>query len=304
VDDRAFLLNTRPYFLRLVLEQGYWPDTHLAAPSEDHLRREVELIKQLGFNGIRMHQKVADPRFLYWCDRLGLVVWADSAASYRFSARSLGRTTREWLEIVERDRNHPSIVAWVAFNESWGLPEIATNRRQRAAALAMYHLLVASDGTRPVIANDGWEFVGGDLAGVHDYSHDPNTLKGRYQGLDRVRETLGADRAGGRRMSVVDSENRAHVPVVLSEFGGINLTDAAGTWQGYGQAGSAEELLDSLRSIFRWVGEGSGLAGFCYTQLTDTLQERNGLLTENREHKADPSSVAAIVRGTPGADPA
>lgn len=297
-DDRAFLLNNRPYFLRMVLEQGYWPDTHLSAPSEDDLRREVELIKELGFNGIRVHQKVADSRFLYWCDRLGLVVWADAAASYRFSTLSLSRTTREWLEIVERDRNHPSVVAWVAFNESWGVPELSTDRRQRAAVLALYNLLVAIDGTRVVVANDGWEFVGGDIAAVHDYSHDPGQLESRYSRLDRVRHTLATARAGGRRMSLISAEpDRPPVPVVLSEFGGVNLADAAETWDGYGQVATPDELLESLKRLFEWVGEDSGLAGFCYTQLTDTLQERNGLLTERREFKADPAAIATIVRG-------
>jgi len=296
-DDRSFLLNNRPYFLRLALEQGYWPHTHLAAPSEDDLRREVELIKELGFNGVRIHQKVADSRFLYWCDRLGLVVWADAAASYRFSPLSLSRTTREWLEIVERDRNHPSIVAWVAFNESWGVPEISTDRRQRAAVLALYNLLVAVDGSRIVIANDGWEFVGGDIAAVHDYSHDPAVFERRYSQLDRVRDTIATGRTGGRKVSLVSADSRAHVPVVLSEFGGINLADAAETWKGYGQVANAADLVAELARLFEWIGEDSGLAGFCYTQLTDTVQERNGLLTEAREFKADPTLISAIVRG-------
>jgi len=138
--EGRFLLNGKPYFLRLVLDQGYWPDSHLAAPSEADLRREVELVKELGFNGVRMHQKAADPRFLAWCDRLGLLVWAEMPAAYEFSPRTIHRLTREWLEVVERDRSHPCIIAWVPFNESWGVPALPTSADQRALVLGLYHL--------------------------------------------------------------------------------------------------------------------------------------------------------------------
>ncbi|MCU1556863.1 MAG: glycoside hydrolase family 2 sugar binding protein, partial [Microbacteriaceae bacterium] len=203
VDEHAFLLNGRPYFLRLVLEQGYWPKTHLASPSEADLRREVELIKSLGFNGIRMHQVVADPRFLYWCDRLGLLVWVDAAASYRFSSVSFARTTREWMGIVERDISHPGVVAWVPFNESWGVPLLETSAQQRSAVAAVHHLIKAVDPTRPVLGNDGWEYVVGDLLGIHDYSQDPVPLRERYGDDERVAAAVLRGRAGGRRVAVV-----------------------------------------------------------------------------------------------------
>ncbi|HZB96322.1 MAG TPA: glycoside hydrolase family 2 TIM barrel-domain containing protein, partial [Herpetosiphonaceae bacterium] len=117
-----FLLNGRPYYLRLVLEQGYWPESHLAAPSVEALRHEVELTKALGFNGVRIHQKVEDPRFLYWCDRLGLLVWGEMANAFVFSPTAVERLAREWMEVVRRDYSHPCIVTWVPLNESWGVP--------------------------------------------------------------------------------------------------------------------------------------------------------------------------------------
>ncbi|MFD1731696.1 glycoside hydrolase family 2 protein [Deinococcus malanensis] len=120
VRDGRFQLNGRAYYLRMVLAQNYWPESHLAAPSEDALRREVELVKELGFNGIRIHQKVEDPRFLYWCDRLGLVVWGEMANAYIFTPEAQRRLTREWQDVLERDYNHPSVVTWVPVNESWG----------------------------------------------------------------------------------------------------------------------------------------------------------------------------------------
>ncbi len=299
-DDRAFLLNGRPYFLRLVLEQGYWPKTHLASPSEVDLKREVELIKSLGFNGIRMHQVVADPRFLYWCDRLGLLVWADAAAGYRFSSVSFARTTREWIGIVERDISHPSVVVWVPFNESWGVPLLETSAQQRSAVMAVHHLIKALDPTRPVLGNDGWEYVVGDLLGIHDYSQHPAPLRERYGDDERIVATVLRGRAGGRRVTVGDrlSEGQASsVPVVLSEFGGVNLAPTDGTWEGYGSVADTREFLRRLDALFAEVDERSGLAGFCYTQLTDTLQERNGLLTEDRHPKAESAAMERIVRG-------
>jgi beta-galactosidase/beta-glucuronidase len=294
VDCRDFLLNERPYFLRLVLEQAYWPDTHLASPSDDDLRREVELVKALGFNGVRMHQVAADPRMLYWCDRLGVLVWADAAAAYRFSPVALARSVREWIEIVERDHNHPSIVAWVPFNESWGIPEVASVDAQASAVHALHSLLKALDPSRVVLGNDGWEYVAGDVVGVHDYAHDPQVLADRFGTADAVRATVATGRTGGRRISLVGAPA---APVVLSEFGGISLAVADDTWDGYGGVADASELVDRLRLLTEQVGPRSGLAGFCYTQLTDTAQERNGLLDEHRRPKAELDALRRAVGG-------
>jgi beta-galactosidase/beta-glucuronidase len=295
-DDRSFLLNGRPYPLRLALSQGYWPQSHLAAPSADALRTEVELAKQLGFNGVRVHQKVEDPRFLYWCDRLGLLVFADSAAAFTFSQRSLGRTIAEWTQIVARDAGHPCVAGWTAFNESWGVPQVATSPAQRDAVRAVYHLLKALDPSRPVLGNDGWEYVAGDLLGVHDYTHDPSAITNRYRDLATARDTVAHRRPGGRALSLTGRTPK--VPIVLSEFGGFtHAPDAADTWTGYGTAESPTDLIGGLAALFDAVHRADGLAGFCYTQLTDTVQERNGLLTEDRKPKAEPEVIAQIVRG-------
>ena len=182
VDNGRFTLNGHPYFLRLALEQGYWPESHLAAPSGEALRREVALAKQAGFNGVRIHQKVEDPRFLYWCDRLGLLVWGEMANAYVFTPTAVERTAREWLEVVARDYSHPCIVAWVPLNESWGVPDLGTDPAQQHYARALYALTKALDPTRPAFANDGWEYVAGDICGIHDYSFDGAVLRERYGG--------------------------------------------------------------------------------------------------------------------------
>ena len=298
-DAAHFLLNGRPLYLRLVLEQAYWPDSHLASPSDDALRREVELIKSLGFNGLRMHQTTADPRFLYWCDRLGLLVWADAPATYRFSRLSLGNTVHEWTEIVARDSSNPCVVAWVAFNESWGVPDLATSARQQDAVLALVHLLRALDPSRLVIGNDGWEFVAGDLLGVHDYTQSPEQIGERYGSADATARTVAAGRPGGRMLAVPAALARdLAVPVVLSEFGGTGYSTDADSWAGYGWVESADEFVARVTGLMEAINAASGLAGFCYTQLTDTVQERNGLLTADRVHKADPGVLARAMRGS------
>lgn len=294
VEGERVELNGRPYFLRLVLEQAYWPHSHLAAPDDDALREEVEAAKRLGFNGIRLHQTTADPRFLYWCDRLGLLVWADAPAAYRFSNQALSRTTREWLELVERDASHPSIMAWVAFNESWGVPALAVDVSQRNAVRALVGLLKALDPSRLVIGNDGWEYVSGDVIGIHDYTQSPAELAARYGTRDAVARTLEKERPGGRLLVVGRTDPVPDLPVVLSEFGGVSFRQGPQGWKGYGAVDDESAFLGRLRELVGAAGAGA-LAGFCYTQLTDTRQERNGLLDEDRKPKADIAALRDIV---------
>jgi hypothetical protein len=278
-----------------VLEQGYWPESHLAAPSAAALRREVELIKELGFNGVRVHQKVEDPRFLYWCDRLGLLVWGEMANAYAFSATAAERLVREWLEVVRRDRSHPCIVTWVPVNESWGVHHIADDPAQRHLVTALYHLTKALDRTRPVIGNDGWEQTESDMWGVHDYGASGTGLTERYGSVDAVRHTLREGRPGRRRVLLDDDTDRGQ-PVVLSEFGGLSFSPAEGDdWFGYSTVGSADELLERLAELVGAVLDSPVLAGFCYTQLTDTEQERNGLLTAERVPKIAPERVREVL---------
>ena len=295
-DDRSFLLNGRPYYLRLALHQGFWPETHLASPQGPALREEVQWVKRLGFNGVRTHQKVEDPRFLYWCDKLGVLVMADAAAAYTYSDRSLQRTINEWTRIITQNRGHPSIIAWVAFNESWGVPNLATDPSQRQAVRAAYHLLKALDPSRPVIGNDGWEFVTGDFIGIHDYTNQPSQLIDRYANRGVAQETVRTGRPGGRRLIVTD--DAIEHPILLSEFGGATLSVNDGqVWSGYDTRYSAQDLVTSLENLFGAVHALTGIAGFCYTQLADTQQEKNGLLTAERLPKADPDHLAAIIRG-------
>ncbi len=299
VDADAFLLNGRPYRLRLVLDQGYWPESHRTAPAPDALRRDVELTKALGFNGVRKHQTLEDPRYYAWADRLGLLVWSELPSAYRFSATTVAALSERWSRQIERDRGYPCVVAWVAFNESWGVPDLLERADQRHAVRALYHLAKALDPSRPVIGNDGWEAVVGDLWTVHDYAADPALLAARYGTRADLARTLDDVRPARRRIRLPQDlegvASHASRPVVLSEFGGVRASAGEGGW-GYAEVEGEGAFLERYTALVAAITP-SALAGFCYTQLTDTFQEQNGLLTMDRRPKADLVALARATRG-------
>ncbi|MBD8519052.1 glycoside hydrolase family 2 protein [Plantibacter sp. CFBP 8804] len=294
--SEALLLNDRPIYLRSVLAQNYWPETHLAATA-DMLRREVELILELGFNAARIHQKVEDPRFLHWADRLGLMLWGETASAYAFDPRAMNSLVAEWTAVLDRDRSHPSIVAWVPLNESWGVQHISHDPRQQAFSRSISDLTRALDGTRPVISNDGWEHTDSDIWTVHDYEPDADTLADRYGNAESLQRMFRGFGPAGRRMSVDGMGSCTASPVMLTEFGGVSLaTGAEGDW-GYSSARDPEAFETQVTSILLAVGSAGPLAGFCYTQLTDTGQETNGLLYADRTPKFPVDRIHAAVRG-------
>jgi beta-galactosidase/beta-glucuronidase len=294
-DGQNFLLNGHPYYLRFVLEQGYWPQSHLAAPGDEALRREVELAKELGFNGVRIHQKVEDPRFLYWCDRLGLLVWGEMANAYIFSPIAIERLTREWLEALARDYSHPCIVAWVPINESWGVPNLARDPAQRHYVQALYHLTKALDPTRLTLGNEGFEHSISDIYGIHDYSFEGSTLREHYGSREAVQKTLQEAQPGGHTL-MLPSYEYTKGPIMLTEVGGISLQPESDvTWHGYGTVADRDAFLSKYRELIDAILDSPVIAGLCYTQLTDTGQETNGLLTAEREPKLDLAAVRAIT---------
>jgi beta-galactosidase/beta-glucuronidase len=296
VSESHLLLNDRPFYLRAVLAQNYWPESHWAAPSAAALRREVELILSLGFNGARIHQKAEDPRFLFWADRLGLAIWGETASAYEFSPRAVIDLTREWAELVIRDRSHPSVIAWVPLNESWGVQHIAHDPRQRAYSRAIADLTRAIDGTRPVVSNDGWEHTDSDLLTIHDYDDDADSLSRRYASRATIEEMIDDFGPAGRRLTVDGPHRR--VPVLLTEFGGVSWTSAPvdGAW-GYSTADSPEQFESQVVRLIIAVHNAAGLAGYCYTQLTDTGQETNGLLNADRSPKVPIEELRAAILG-------
>ena len=289
------LLNGRPYYLRLVLDQGYFPGGLMTAPSDDDLRRDIELAKQLGFNGARKHQKVEEPRWLYWADTLGFLVWAEMPSAYQFSDEAVRRTTSEWQSVIARDYNHPCIIAWVPINESWGVPALDTDARQRALLLALYHLTHALDPTRLVVSNDGWEHAVTDLFTIHDYGH-ADSIRRRYADRRTIPQAIPSgphETPTGRPLYTTGYRHRGE-PILITEFGGVAVGDDDSTW-GYHTVRDGEELLERYRELIAAVRFCDSVAGFCYTQLTDLEQEANGLLFFDRKPKAD---IAAFFEAT------
>ncbi|HSF41732.1 MAG TPA: glycoside hydrolase family 2 TIM barrel-domain containing protein [Thermoanaerobaculia bacterium] len=296
VQGNRLVLNGRPYYLRMVLDQGYWPESGLTAPDDDALRHDVELAKAMGFNGVRKHQKIEAPRYLYWADRLGLLVWEEMPSAYRFTKRSIQRLTREWMEVIRRDYSHPSIIAWVPFNESWGVPNLPDNKAERNWVRALFHLTKTLDPTRPVIGNDGWESVATDIIGIHDYDSKPDRIADRYQVEDMLPKLLKRERPGGRLLVLEEQDYEGH-PVMLTEFGGIAAAkDTSNTW-GYSRAASEDDLAERYRALLDAVSSSGLLCGFCYTQFADTYQEANGLLYADRTPKFPLEEMAAATRG-------
>jgi beta-galactosidase/beta-glucuronidase len=299
VEGDALLLNDRPFYVRAVLEQGYWPESHLTPPSVDALRAEVELALALGFNTVRVHQKIEDPRYLYWCDVLGLCVWSETAGAYRFSDEAVAQLTREWLDIVRRDVSHPCIIAWVPFNESWGVQHVAHDPAQQAYSRALTDLTRALDPTRPVISNDGWEHTSSDLLTVHDYADTGAVLRERYGDAAALAATLAGVGPAGRRMWVGGpAPEPGSIPVLLSEFGGVAYAPGApeGSW-GYSEARTTEDLEARLTDLLDAVRASTLLRGFCYTQITDTGLETNGLCDEHRNPKLPLETFRRIFAG-------
>jgi beta-galactosidase/beta-glucuronidase len=299
------LLNGRSYPQRLVLDQGYWPDTLMTAPSDDHLRADIELVKAMGFNGVRKHQKIEDPRYLYWADVLGLLVWEEMPSAYRLTGRAITRMTREWADVIARDRSHPCIVVWVPFNESWGVPDLNLVPAARDAVAALYHLTRTLDPTRLVVGNDGWESSATDIIGIHDYDPDPTHLRARYGPEVEPKEVVERRWSGGRILALDGYPHRGQ-PICLTEFGGVSLAASAESdpdvW-GYAIAATLEEYEQLTTALIEVARTTAIFSGFCYTQFADTFQETNGLVNADRTPKIPVSRMALAVRGAPGALP-
>ncbi len=293
VDEHGKIcLNNRPYYQRLVLDQGYWQESGLTPPSAEALRKDIELTKAMGFNGARKHQKLEDPYFCYYAEELGFLTWCEMPSAYRFCAEETAAITKEWQEIVRAGRNCTSNVCYVPLNESWGAREIASDEAQQAFARSLYFLTKSLDPTRLISTNDGFETVNPtDILGVHDYdaekAEDFQKYANGYDGMHPQGFALFAE-----------GEKYEGQPALLTEFGGRAMqSDAKGEAWGYsGAAQNEEAFLKQLGSIMQGVYS-CNFQGYCYTQLTDVQQEVNGLLTVERKSKADIEKLKALFGG-------
>lgn len=288
-------LNNMPYYQKLVLDQGYWEDGMLTAPSDEALRKDVELTKQLGFNGARKHQKIEDPRYYYWADKLGLLVWGELPSAYEFGPDEIAMQMDQMREFIMRDSNHPCIIAWVPLNESWGVRNIIADRNQQNYAAALYYMIKALDSTRFVSNNDGWEQVSQtDVYGIHDYRPFGEKFAEDYANIAKMFETTPA-----ARLLLSDGQDLEEKPIMVTEFGGIALQSGKGEFWGYnGLEKDEDDFLRRFESLIRGLRSIPYLQGYCYTQLTDVYQEQNGLLNFDRTFKVSPDKVAQIIQHT------
>ncbi len=281
----ALLLNGNPVFQRLVLDQGFYPDGIYTAPSDDELRADIERSMAMGFNGARLHEKVFEERFLYWADKLGYLVWGEMAnwGMDHGNPKAGQRFLSEWAEVIERDYNHPSIVGWCPFNETWG--GIYTDLLQMT-----YRLTKQLDPTRPVIDTSGGYHVGTtDVYDAHDYEQNPATFAEHH---------LPFACGGAPRAYFTEDAPYAGEPYFISEYGGIwwnpDQAENGESW-GYGGHPTCEdEFIARYKGLAEVLLNHPKMCGFCYTQLTDVEQEVNGLYTYDRRPKFDPEIIRAI----------
>ncbi|MGL5955585.1 MAG: glycoside hydrolase family 2 protein [Brevinema sp.] len=290
-------LNGRPYFQKLILNQGYYGEGLLTGTEEEYLN-DIRLIKEMGFNGQRIHQKTESARYLYLCDREGLLCWAEMASPYSHDTFAAEDLFTEIQALVRRHANHPCVVAWTPFNESWGVPNILNNRRQQQLTLAAREMILALDEQgRPVISNDGWEHTVSDILTIHDYEQDADIVRNAYP---MSIEDLNPDfsPAQVRKRLYAQGFDYNGEPVHISEYGGIafqTLGYSDKDW-GYGTtATNLEEFYTRFEDLHDAFFALPYVSGVCYTQLTDVQQEINGLLDHNHRPKFDVARIAAVL---------
>lgn len=288
---RQILLNGEPIRFKAVLDQGFFPDGIYTPPTEEAIKKDVELTRQLGFNGARKHQKVEDPLWYYWCDKLGLLVWGEMGNAWEFTPESCNALALEWPQAVRRDWNHPSIIAWVPINESWGVPEVKDKKEQQDFQVRMAKLTRELDPSRLVVDNSGWTHIDTDIIDLHPYHQEPEKMTAL---LEEILTTGKGEQNYPVPVWAGEGKDEGQ-PVVISEYGGIGLiieNKEEKDW-GYGNlAQTPEELVQRFRGLTQAILANPDIAGYTYTQLTDVEQEMNGLLTYDRKPKAKMDNFA------------
>ncbi len=295
VENGIIYLNNHPCYQKLLLDQGYWKESLLTAPDDEDFKEDILRAKAMGFNGCRKHEKVEDPRFLYWADKLGFLVWEGMASFVSYTPSAAAQFMREWQDVILRDYNHPSIIVWGMLNESWGVPQIYYDTIQQHFSCSLYHLAHSLDSTRLVISNDGWEMTETDICAIHSYTHGAIDDHRQQQVFaECVKTWQGIE--NGKIVSHLPFAKGYHYqgqPVILTEFGGISGAKGEDGW-GYTCAGSETEFLSTYRRLIEALNDSDIICGFCYTQLSDVQQETNGLLNYKHEFKYDPEKIKEI----------
>lgn len=293
IENGQVLLNNECLYQRLILDQGYWKESGITPPSVAALEEDIDRVVEMGYNGLRKHQKVEDERFMYLCDKKGVLVWAEMPSAYTFNDNTIQNLTVEWLQSVKQQYNHPCIITWVPFNESWGIKGIMNLKRPQAWTEGIYHLTKALDPNRPVITNDGWEHTISDILTLHDYEEFGAAFTKRYLNKDEiVNNQIMFNRDW---FAFAEGYGYKGQPIIISEFGGIAFaTDQKENW-GYGnQVKDTAAFMKRFAAIHQAIQDLPYVSGYCYTQLTDVEQEVNGLLGTDRKPKVELQEIKAI----------
>lgn len=292
IRGNEILLNNKPYTQRLVLDQGYWKNTLLTPPNVEALELDIKLAKEMGFNGARKHQKIEDARYYYLASKLGFLVWGELPSAYQFCTAEMEELYSQWKESVLELYNHPSVVVWVPLNESWGVRNIVTDKKQQMFAASMYRLTKALDGTRLVSNNDGWEQIeDSDICGIHDYTADGEVLKAKFKDFSSTIKSRAE-----HRLLYADGHRYYEKPVLLTEFGGIAFeSENKENWGYYGAVKGEEEFFERFGNVMKAAETLEAFCGYCYTQLTDVFQETNGLLNFDRSPKVELAKIRECI---------
>lgn len=296
--DGKIYLNNEPLYQRLILDQGYWEDTLLTPPSRDALSEDVKMTLALGYNGARKHQKIEDPGYYYQADCQGLLVWGELPSSYTFNHRMIRGAVTTMTEFIERDYNHPCIIVWVTLNESWGVKQIWNDARQQSFSRMLYQMTKAMDGTRLCSGNDGWEQTQTDICALHDYADSGRAMAAHFESREHV-EKYGCD---VHPCYVKDHMPRGDEAFMITEYGGIAFSSQGRqgtvggmeTWGYHDKVKDEESFFARFESVTEAIRRIPYCQGYCYTQLTDVMQEVNGLLTETRKPKIDVKRYAYL----------
>ncbi len=290
-------LNNNPLFMRLCLEQGYYKEGIYTFKDMGELIKEISIIKESGFNGLRMHQKVEDQRFYYACDLVGLIVWSEMPSPYDFDDDTRVNTINEWKEVLAQHYNHPSIFVWTPVNESWGVPGIRHNKEQHDFLVELYDLTKEFDNTRLVVSNDGWEHCKTDIVTLHNYIQDPEEFKRDFTDsvMDIILNNKQIDKLG-TFVPFADGFKYEGQPIMVDEFCGIgfNVQNVDDGW-GYGdKVQNINSFLNRYKGLVEAATKNKLFAGWCMTQITDVYQEVNGLYTIDRINKFPVEEIAKI----------
>ncbi|MBQ3572560.1 MAG: glycoside hydrolase family 2 [Clostridia bacterium] len=291
-ENGKILLNNKPLYQRLILDQGYWEETGITPPSVDAIRKDIQLCKDMGFNGARKHQKIEDPYFYYLADEMGYLTWCEMPSAYTFNDDEIMAITEEWQEILHTVRNFTSIICYVPLNESWGVDKILINRSMQDFARSLYYLTKSIDPNKLISTNDGWENLDlTDIISIHDYAYDSNSFNSEYN-----EENYNKVYPQGKKLLCEGCYYRGQ-PVLLTEFGGIALAKDSqnGNWGYNNGAKSEEEFLERYANLIEGIYNHKDFQGFCYTQVSDVQQEVNGLLYADRTPKFNLQKIKKIT---------